>query len=50
LETIENLQTIKLNVTLVKPFATYTEALLQEYKEIFTWNYTDLKGIPPQIT
>ncbi len=38
---------IKLNATLAKLIATYIKALLQEYKEIFVWNYTDLKGIIP---
>jgi hypothetical protein len=35
-----------LDVTLVEPIATNNEALLWEYKEIFAWNYIDLKGIP----
>jgi hypothetical protein len=40
---------VKLNVTFVKFVATNTEALLQEYKDIFAWNYINLKRIPPQI-
>jgi len=38
---------IKLNTTLAKPIAIDTETLFKEYKDIFAWNYTDLKGIPP---
>jgi hypothetical protein len=40
---------VKLNVALVGLVATYIEALLKEYNDIFAWNYIDLKGIPPQI-
>jgi hypothetical protein len=40
---------IKLNVALVEPIAIDKESLFREYKDIFAWNYTDLKGIPPQI-
>jgi len=49
LETIENLQTIKLNVTLARPIATNIKTLFKGYKGIFAWNYTNFKGIPPQI-
>jgi hypothetical protein len=45
----QNLQTIKLNMPLVGPIAFDIETFLMEYKDIFTWNYTDLKEIPPQI-
>jgi hypothetical protein len=45
----KNLQTVKLNVALAKLVATNIKALLQKYKNIFARNYTDLKGIPPQI-
>ncbi len=46
LETTHNPQTIKLNATLDKLVATSIETLLQECKDIFAWNYTNLKGIP----
>jgi hypothetical protein len=35
--------------TLDEPIVTNIKALLREYKDIFTWNYIDLKGIPPHI-
>jgi hypothetical protein len=40
---------VKLNATLAKLVATNIKALRREYKEIFAWNYTDLKRIPPRI-
>jgi hypothetical protein len=41
---------VKLNATLNKLVVISIEALLCEYNDIFAWNYTDLKGIPPHIT
>jgi hypothetical protein len=41
--------TIKLNVALVGPITSNIETLFREYKDIFAWNYIDLKGIPPGI-
>jgi hypothetical protein len=38
---------VKLNATLVELVATNTKALLWEYKDIFAWNYSNLKRIPP---
>jgi hypothetical protein len=38
---------IKLNTTLAKLVAIDTETLFKEYKDIFAWNYIDLKGISP---
>jgi hypothetical protein len=32
-----------------EPIATNTKELPLQYKDIFTWNGTNLKGIPPQI-
>jgi hypothetical protein len=29
--------------------ATSIKIIFHEYKDIFAWNYTDLKGIPPDI-
>jgi hypothetical protein len=40
---------IKLNVALAEPIAIDRESLFREYKDIFAWNYTNLKGIPPWI-
>ncbi len=34
---------------LVRPIVIDTETLFKEYKDIFAWNYIDLKGVPPQI-
>jgi hypothetical protein len=34
----KNLQMVKLNAAFVKPIATNSEALFQEYKDIFAWN------------
>ncbi len=48
--TTNNLKTVKLNATLDGSITTSTKALLQAYKDIFAWNYTNLKGIPPRIT
>ncbi len=48
LGTIENPHMGKLNVTLVE-LATNTKTLFRKYKDIFAWNYIDLKTIPPQI-
>jgi hypothetical protein len=46
----ENPHIVKLNVTLDEPITTNTKTFFQEYKNIFTWNDIDLKGIPPWIT
>jgi hypothetical protein len=35
---------------LARPIIINTETFLKEYKDIFAWNYTNLKGVPPQIT
>jgi hypothetical protein len=35
------------DATLAGPIAIDTKALLKGYKNIFAWNYTDLKKIPP---
>jgi hypothetical protein len=40
---------VKLNATLDEQVVTNTKTLLREYKDIFAWNYIDLKGIPPSI-
>ncbi len=34
---------------MVELVATNTKALLWEYKDIFAWNYSNLKRIPPWI-
>jgi hypothetical protein len=46
---INNLEIVKLNVTMDKSIVTITKTLLQEYNNIFAWNDIDLKGIPPCI-
>jgi hypothetical protein len=47
---MENPQTIKLNVQLTKENMNSMKKLLMEYKDMFTWTYKDLKGIPPKLT
>ncbi len=49
LGTTNNFQTVKLIVTLDEPVATSIKSLLQEYKDIFAWNYTNIKGTLPCI-
>jgi hypothetical protein len=39
---------VKLNA-FAKPVATNIETLLQKYKNVFAWNYINLKRIPPRI-
>ncbi len=40
---------VKLNATLDELVTRNTKALLQEYKDIFAWNYINFKRIPPCI-
>ncbi len=49
LGTFDNPQMIKLNATLDELIVTNTKTLLQEYKDIFAQNCTNLKGIPSCI-
>jgi hypothetical protein len=35
--------------TLARPIAIDTETLVREYKDIFAWNYINLKVIPSRI-
>ena len=42
-------QCIKVNSTLPIPIATQANALFSEYKDVFAWNYKDLRGIPERI-
>jgi hypothetical protein len=49
LGTIENPQTVKLNATLDEPTTTNIKSLLQEYYKKITWNYINLRVIPPII-
>ncbi len=44
-----NPRTIKFNAKLDESIATSIKAIFHEYKDIFAWNYTILKGIPPNI-
>jgi hypothetical protein len=49
LGTTDNPQKIKPNATLDESVIKNIKAMLREYKDIFAWNYTDLKGIPSCI-
>jgi hypothetical protein len=40
---------VELNATLDELVATSTKALLWKYKDIFAWNYINLKVISPHI-
>jgi hypothetical protein len=46
---MENLQTIKVNVQLIEENMNSMKKLLLEYKDMFTWTYKDLKGVPPKL-
>jgi hypothetical protein len=48
MEIIENPKLFKLNIDL-KMITTIGEGLLQEFTNVFAWNYKELKGIPPHI-
>jgi hypothetical protein len=45
----EEPQLVKLNVDLDSSIIDIGEELFKEYKDIFTWTYKDLKGIPPHL-
>ncbi len=45
----ENLQQVKINVDLEHVVNYQLTKLLKEFKDIFTWTYKDLKGIPLEI-
>jgi hypothetical protein len=47
LGTTKNPQLVKLNTTLDEQDTINIEAIFLKYKDIFAWNYIDLKGIPP---
>jgi hypothetical protein len=49
LGTIDNLQTIKVNVQLVEENLNSLKKLLLEYKDVFAWTYKDLEGIPLKL-
>ncbi len=49
LGTINNPQKIKPKAMLDESITKNIKAMLQEYKDIFAWNYIDLKGIPSRI-
>jgi hypothetical protein len=46
---MENPQTIKVNAQSTKENMNSMKKLLLEYKDMFTWTYKDLKGIPPKL-
>lgn len=43
-------QLVKFNIDLDLSIVATMESLLKEYKDVFTWSYKDLKGIPPHIS
>jgi hypothetical protein len=48
--TIKDPKYLKLNIDLEGTTTTTTiEDLLQEFIDVFTWNYKELRGIPPHI-
>ncbi len=46
---IEDPKYLKLNIDLEGTITTTTKGPLQEFKDVFTWNYKELIGIPPHI-
>jgi hypothetical protein len=46
----KNLQQVKINVDIELVVSFQVIQLLKEFKNIFTWTYKDLKGIPLEIT
>jgi hypothetical protein len=42
-------QLVKLNIDLDLSIVAAVESLFKEYKDVFTWSYTDFKGMPPHI-
>jgi hypothetical protein len=42
-------QLAKISVEASGEFLKGTEAFFHEYKDVFTWSYQDMKGIPPSI-
>lgn len=44
--TIKDPKYFKLNVDLKGTIATTAKGLLQEFKDVFAWNYKELKGFP----
>jgi hypothetical protein len=43
-------QMVKINAQLETSKVLEVEHLLKEFKDVFTWTYKDLKGIPPKLT
>jgi hypothetical protein len=46
---IEDPKYLKLNTELEGTIVIVMEGLLWEFKDVFAWNYKELKGIPPRI-
>jgi len=42
-------QYIKVHAQLTKEKTKELKMLLKEFKDVFAWNYKDLKGIPPKL-
>jgi hypothetical protein len=49
LGTKNNPQTIQVNARLAQENMNLLKELLMEYKDVFSWTYKDLKGIPPKL-
>ncbi len=47
--TKENVQQMKVNSTLESIVTNQLVELLKEFKDVFSWTYKDLQGIPPKI-
>ncbi len=47
--TIEEPKYLKLNIDIEGTIMVVTEDLLWKFTYVFTWNYKELKGIPPHI-
>jgi hypothetical protein len=47
--TIKDPKYLKLNIDIEGTTTTTIEDLLQEFIDVFTWNYKQLRGIPPHI-
>jgi hypothetical protein len=43
------LQQVKINIDLELVIDSQLVELLMEFKDIFTWTYKDLNGVPPKI-
>lgn len=49
LGTIENPKVIKVSVNLDEEFKEDLKVLLQEFMDVFAWEYSDLRGMDPRV-